>query len=77
MDMPALAWAEHRHDRLDAGASLGLRERTVPLHPEAAEAIRDLVALRDKQRDRGLYDRDVARRVRYLFLHNGGLATVD
>jgi integrase len=63
--------------RLRLAAGKSLRERTVPLHPEAAEAIRHLIALREKQHDRGLYDRDVARRVRYLFLHNGGLATVD
>lgn len=64
-------------DRLRLAAGKSLHERSVPIHPEAAEAIRHLLERRRHQNDRGLYDRDMGRQVRYLFLHNGRLATVD
>ncbi|MFD7474937.1 tyrosine-type recombinase/integrase [Streptomyces sp. NPDC059837] len=63
--------------RLRLAAGKALKERTVPLHEEAAEAIRTLVALREPQPDRGIHDPDLARPVRYLFLRNGGLAHPD
>ncbi|KPI04489.1 integrase family protein [Actinobacteria bacterium OK074] len=63
--------------RLRLAAGKALKERTVPLHEEAAEAIRALVALREHQPDRGIHDPDLGRPVRYLFLRNGGLAHPD
>ncbi|MDH6709154.1 integrase [Kitasatospora sp. MAA19] len=63
--------------RLRLAAGKGLKERTVPLHDEAADAIRALVELRQLQHDRGIHDSDLGRPVRYLFLRNGGLAGPD
>ena len=47
------------------------------MHEEAAQAIRDLVKLREAQPDKGIYDPDLGRPVRYLFLRNGVLANND
>ena len=47
------------------------------MHEEAAQAIRDLVKLREAQPDKGIYDPDLGRPVRYLFLRNGVLANPD
>jgi integrase len=63
--------------RLRLAAGKALKERTVPVHEEAAEAIRALVALRQGQSDRGIHDADLGQPVRYLFLRNGGLAHPD
>lgn len=63
--------------RLRLAAGKALRERTVPLHEEAAEAIHELVKLRTDQPDRGIVDPDLGRPVRYLFLRNGTLASAD
>ncbi|MEU7769797.1 tyrosine-type recombinase/integrase [Micromonospora taraxaci] len=63
--------------RLRLAAGKSLKERTVPLHSEAAEAISRVVALRSAHADRGIYDRDIGKTVRYLFLHNGRLADSD
>ena len=64
-------------DRLRLAAGKSLRERTVPVHPEAAEAIQHVIELRQQHNDRGIYDRDLGQPVRYLFLHNGRLANPD
>jgi len=63
--------------RLRLAAGKSLMERTVPVHSEAADAIRRLVALRIQHHDRGIYDPDLGKTVRYLFLHNGRLADSD
>lgn len=63
--------------RLRLAAGKSLRERSVPVHEEAAQAIRDLVKLREAQDDNGVYDPDLGRPVRYLFLRNGVLASPD
>lgn len=63
--------------RLRLAAGKALKERTVPIHEEAAEAIRTLGALRQQQSDRGIPDPDLGRPVRYLFLRNGWLAGAD
>ena len=55
--------------RLAAGKSRA--ERVVPLHEEAAEAIRTVIALRQDNGDRPIYDADLGRPVRYLFLKLG------
>ena len=63
--------------RLRLAAGKSLRERAVPVHEEAAQAIRDLVKQREAQPDKGIYDPDLGRPVRYLFLRNGVLANND
>lgn len=64
-------------DRLRLAAGKSLKERTVPIHPEAADAIRAVQELRAGHNDRGIHDRDLGRTVRYLFLHHGRLAYAD
>jgi integrase len=61
--------------RLAAGKSR--KERIVPIHPEAAAAIEELVAIRRRQVDRAVFDPELGRPVRRLFLHNGRLASPD
>jgi integrase len=63
--------------RLRLAAGKALKERTVPLHDEAADAIRDLAQTRASQPDRGILDPDLGYPVRYLFLRNGSLAHPD
>lgn len=63
--------------RLRLAAGKALKERTVPLHHEAADAIRELIKLRTDQPDRGILDPDLGQSVRYLFLRNGTLAGAD
>lgn len=63
--------------RLRLAAGKSLKERTVPIHSEAAEAIQRVVELRTQQQDRGIYDPDIGKPVRYLFLNNGRLADSD
>ncbi|MFF0291047.1 tyrosine-type recombinase/integrase [Streptomyces sp. NPDC005262] len=63
--------------RLRLAAGKALKERTVPLHEEAAEALRTLAALRQVQSDRGIHDPDLGRPTRYLFLRNGVIAGPD
>jgi len=63
--------------RLRLAAGKALKERTVPLHEEAADAVRELVKIRTDHADRGILDPDLGRPVRYLFLRNGTLAHPD
>lgn len=63
--------------RLRLAAGKAQRKRTVPVHEEAAQAIRDLVKLRETQPDHGIFAPDLGRPVRYLFLRNGVLANAD
>lgn len=63
--------------RLRLAAGKALKERSVPVAEEAAEAIRALAAIRQAQGDRGILDPDLGVRVRYLFLRNGTLAHPD
>lgn len=63
--------------RLRLAAGKSLKERMIPLHEEAADAIRELVKLRKDQPDRGILDPDLGQPVRYLFLRNGSLAHPD
>jgi integrase len=63
--------------RLRLAAGKSLRERAAPVHEEAAQAIRDLVKLREAQPDMGIYDPGPGRPVRYLFLRNSVLANPD
>jgi integrase len=61
--------------RLAAGKSR--KERIVPIHTEAAAAIEELAAIRRRQVDRAVFDPELGRPVRRLFLHNGRLASPD
>jgi integrase len=57
--------------RLHIPAGKTYRERLVPLHTEAAEALRALIAHRKKARDRPIMDPRTHSPVRYLFLRRG------
>lgn len=61
--------------RLQIGKSK--KERVIPLHEEAAAEVRALAARRIDQGDRPIYDADLGRSIRYLFLQNGRLAATD
>ena len=61
--------------RLASGKSR--KERIVPIHPEAAAAIEEVVAIRRRQVDRAVFDPELGRPVRRLFVHNGRLASPD
>lgn len=63
--------------RLRLAAGKSRKERVVPIHPEAADAVRALVHIRRTQPDRPIHDDDLGRRIRYLFLHNARLASPD
>ncbi len=63
--------------RLRLAAGKALKERAVPVHEEAAQAIRDLVRIRQAQHDKPIFDPDLGYPVRYLFLRNGTLAHPD
>lgn len=63
--------------RLRLAAGKSRKERVVPIHAEAADAVRDLVATRRTQTDRALFDSDLGRETRFLFLRNGRLASPD
>jgi integrase len=63
--------------RLRLAAGKSRKERMVPLHEEAAEAIRQVIAIRKTQPDRPIHDPDLGRPVRYLFLQHGRLASGD
>lgn len=49
----------------------------MPVHGEAAQAVRDLVKVREAQPDQGIFDPDLGRTVRYLSLRNGVLANAN
>jgi integrase len=55
--------------RLPAGKTL--KERMVPLHEEAADALRAVIALRRRGPERPLHDQRTGTKVRYLFLRRG------
>jgi integrase len=57
--------------RLRIPAGKTLKERVVPLHEQAAEALRAIIALRSGGPERPLLDERTGTRVRYLFLRHG------
>ena len=57
--------------RLRIPAGKTYRERLVPLHTEAADALRDLITNLEKARDRPIVDRRTQAPVRYVFLRRG------
>ncbi|WP_457125738.1 tyrosine-type recombinase/integrase [Mycobacteroides abscessus] len=63
--------------RLRLAAGKSAKERMVPLHEEAADAIRAVLEIRATQPDRPIYDIELGQPVRYLFLRHGRLACND
>ncbi|MGE3662854.1 MAG: tyrosine-type recombinase/integrase [Pseudonocardia sp.] len=63
--------------RLRLAAGKSAKERVVPIHPEAAAAVAALIARRREQTDQPLFDTRLGRKVRFLFLRNGRLASQD
>lgn len=63
--------------RLRLAIGKSRKERMVPIHQEAADAIRAVQTQRHREPDRGIYDADLGRRVRYLFIAHGRLASPD
>ncbi len=63
--------------RLRLAIGKSRKERMVPIHQEAADAIGVVQQQRHREADRGVYDADLGQRVRYLFVHQGRLASPD
>ena len=57
--------------RLRIPAGKTMKERMVPLHNEAAEALRIVIAMREKAHDRAVVDERTGDRVRFLFYRRG------
>nr|WP_243656318.1 site-specific integrase [Cellulomonas wangleii] len=69
-----IIWTDAGRDgspRLRIPAGKTRKERSIPLHPDAADAIRELRAIRAGDHDRGIIDRVTERRTRYLFMSKG------
>jgi integrase len=60
--------------RLPAGKTY--RERIVPLHDQAAEALREVIALRTAGRERAFTDELTGNDTRYLFMSHGKLLSI-
>ena len=63
--------------RLRVPAGKTLKERAVPLHEEAAEALRDIIVLRGAATERSLRDSRTGDNVRFLFLRRGRPMSAD
>jgi site-specific recombinase XerD len=61
--------------RLHIPAGKTYKERLVPLHEEAAEAVRDVQ--RRRSGERGIYDEKTGKEVEYLFMSRGKLLSED
>jgi len=61
--------------RIPAGKTF--RERMVPLNPEAAAALREVMACRVDDGDRPFTDSHTSRLVRYLFVRHGKLLSLE
>ncbi|WP_236581605.1 tyrosine-type recombinase/integrase [Rhodococcus sp. T7] len=61
------------HPRLRIPVGKGYTERTIPLHPEAAAALRPLIDLARTRHARGRYDPSVGRAVEHIFTVRGKL----
>lgn len=61
------------HPRLRIPVGKGLEERLIPLHPQAANALRDLIKEVKVSGTAARYDRRVGRNVVYAFSHRGQL----
>jgi len=61
------------HPRIRIPVGKGHTERSIPLHPQAAQALQPLLALAGEQAARGQYDASAGRAVRHLFVLRGKL----
>lgn len=61
------------HPRLRIPVGKGYTERSIPLHPQAAEALRPLIDIAREQRGRRRYDANAGREVQHLFVVRGKL----
>ena len=61
------------HPRIRIPVGKGHTERSIPLHPQAAQALQPLLALASEQAPRGQYDSSAGRAVRHLFVVRGKL----
>jgi integrase len=73
LELDSLEFYSDGHPRLRIPAGKTRRERTVPLHPEAAEALQALIKLGNSAAVRPRYDPSADRTVRYLFSRLGRL----
>ncbi len=64
------------HPRLRIPVGKGYAERSIPLHPQAANALQPLIDLARQQRSRRRYDPSAGREVQYIFLMRGKLFQV-
>lgn len=61
------------HPRLRIPVGKGYRERMIPLHPQAADALRPVLHLAQQQNARARYDPSAGRTVRHAFIVRGKL----
>lgn len=61
------------HPRLRIPVGKGHAERSIPLHPDAAEALRPLIEIARRQNARAQFDPSAARAVQYIFVRRGKL----
>jgi integrase len=61
------------HPRLRIPVGKGYAERSIPLHPRAAEALQPLIDLARQQRGRRRWDPSAGREVQYIFVVRGKL----
>jgi integrase len=63
--------------RLRIPASKTMKERMVPLHEEAAEALLAVISIRKRARDRAVIDERTGDRVRFLFYRRGSKVSAE
>lgn len=63
------------HPRLHIPVGKGYTERSIPLHPEAADALRPLIELARTQNAAARHDPSAGRPVRHVFMYRGKLMT--
>ncbi|GAA3707573.1 hypothetical protein GCM10022204_26870 [Microlunatus aurantiacus] len=61
------------HPRLRIPVGKGYTERSIPLHPQAANALQPLIDLARQQRSRRRYDSSAGREVQHIFMMRGKL----
>ena len=61
------------HPRLRIPVGKGYTERSIPLHPQAADALQPLIELARQQRGRRHYDPSAGREVQHIFVVRGKL----
>lgn len=77
LDFHCLDEYPHGTPRLRIPAGKTYRERLVPLNPEAAQALRDVMAIRERDVDRPFTDTHSSRQTRYLFVRYGKLISLE